>query len=134
MLAGPKRDRPKPAAHRVVSQFEFCRIAYRNQAAVPICFQVSKGNDVANSIQLAHFYRKEYGDAGYRSTPVLIDEIDNIEQMLSDALLDRFRSPRIRTKPPHTADLVTEGGVVILRLYVVTEDKVMKAVLNSQNA
>ena len=82
----------------------------------------------------AHFYRKEYGDAGFRQVLILADEIGDLESKLEEALLDRFNDPKPRMLPPNKADIRDGEGKLLMRLYVVNSASTMRAVLSEADA
>lgn len=64
------------------------------------------------SLWQIHFYRSHYGDAGYKPIPVF-EEL--IEDDIKSALIARFQ-PKKGFLPPLYADVLDEGGKIVMRL------------------
>ncbi|VWX51793.1 hypothetical protein [Novosphingobium sp. 9U] len=73
-------------------------------------------------------YRQDYGDVGFSGKPAF--EIPG-EAQLCELLVDYFENPKPRTKPPHTADVVDQGGRVIMRAHMISQTEARVVPLRS---
>ena len=73
-------------------------------------------------------YRQAYGDVGFSGIPAF--EIPS-EAQLCELLVDHFRNPKPRAKPPHTADVVDQGGIVIMRAHMISQTEARVVPLRS---
>lgn len=83
---------------------------------------------MGTKIRIARFYRQAPGDTDCPSVPLFEETEVELEAVLGEALLARFKDPRPGEKPPHTADVVEEDGTVLLKLYVTDPGHVRRAI------
>ena len=67
------------------------------------------------------FYRSQPGDAGFKN---LILPEGFSENDIAEPLLDRFKRPEPKRRPPTQADILDENGKVVCRFRVSGDDRV----------